>query len=86
MENVERLTAESEHHVDVADGEKLLSVLQALENLFARAELLIAVGELEDVVVEALHADRHAVDNSLKIPELRRGDDLRVGLAGNFLD
>ena len=86
MEHVEGLAAEPEHHVDVAGREEFLRVLEALEDLLARAELLIALGELQEVIVEALHADRHAVDQALEIPELGRRDDLRVGFAGDFFD
>ena len=65
---------------------QLLGVLQTLEDLFPGAELLVALRELQQVVVEALHADGHAVDESLQIAELRRRDDLRVGFAGYFAD
>ncbi len=50
----------TEDHVNVADREKLLSLLDVVENLLAGTEL-ITLGHLQNSVVKALYTDRHAV-------------------------
>ena len=84
-DHVERLAAETEHHIDVAGREEILAGRDAVIDLSAGAELR-TVGELQNAVIKALHADRHAVHQSLQVLEQRGGDFLRIGFAGDFAD
>ena len=84
-DHVERLAAETEHHIDVAGREEVLAGRDAVIDLSAGAELR-TVGELQNAVIKALHADRHAVHQSLQVLEQGRGDFLRIGFAGDFAD
>ena len=80
------LAAETEDHVHIGRRKKLECFLQTFVNESAGAELVIAFGHLEDVVIEALHTDAHAVYEPLEIAERGRGDLKRVGFARHFLD
>ena len=60
--------------------------MQTIINLCTGTEFVIAFGEFENVVVEALYAYAHAVNKTFEIAESGRGNLRRIGFAGNFLD
>ena len=77
---------EIEDHVRIHGHEVRAGVLDALEDLLAAAVLVVAVHLLEQVVVEALHADGQTLDTSLQLVEPRLHEVVGVGLRRHFLD
>ena len=86
LQHLQALTAETEHHVDVGGRKQFQGFAEALVNLCARTELVVAVRELENRVVKTLHPDTHAVHIAFKPPESGRGNLRRVCFTGNFFD
>ena len=85
-ENVLGLRREVEDHVHVERVEIRNRLADALEDFLARAVLVIAVHLLEQVVVEALHADGQTLDAALQFVEPRLHEVVGVGLRRHFLD
>ena len=86
LQHLKTLAAEAEDHVDVGGGEKFECFSQAVVNLGAAAELVVAFRQFQDRIVKTLHADRHAIHVPLKSLKGRGVDFRRVGFAGHFLN
>ena len=80
------LRREVEDHVHVERREVGAGLADALEDLLAAAVLVVAIHLLQQVVVEALHANAQTLHATLQLVQVAGNQVVRVRLAGHIAD